>query len=200
MPLRGERLDDPSNNPDSLAQGVLGNDERREELDDFVLRASEFNDESLPEALAGNGFCQFGTWHFQTINQAAAADLHVQLWKTGLQIAQQPFQDLAFPLNFFGEFVRTPELQGSGGGNKSEVMPAESTGVFGRFPNVDFTIDQYQRHGQAQSADGFGKDDDVRPNAGWLETKERACATVTDLDIVNDQEDIELPADRFEAA
>ncbi len=61
-------------------------------------------------------------------------------------------------------------------------------------PDVEFTLEQRERHRHSVAADRLGQRDDVGNDSGLFEGEERAGTAATHLDVVDDQQDSAIRA------
>lgn len=173
--------------------------QRGQEFNHLILRAGQFDDETATEALFGDGLGKIRAVDFQAPDQAATAHFESQVPMRGGDLQQARLNSRRFPGNFVFERFGGPEIKGGGGADEGEIIAAESAGMFRRFPEIDFGIDEDEGHGEPQAAERFGKHHDVRLETRLLKTEEAPASPIAHLDIVNDEEDIELAANSLQA-
>src|SRR5699024_3102339 len=88
--------------------------------------------------------------------------------------------------------------QGLGPGDEGRVVSAEGAVVLTGLPVVDLGLHQRQRHGEPVAGDRLAQGDDVRVEAELLEGEELAGPTAAGLDVVDDEQDLVLPAQLLE--
>lgn len=66
--------------------------------------------------------------------------------------------------------------------------------MLARSPDVEFTLEQRERHRHSVAADRLGQRDDVGNDSGLFEGEERAGTAATHLDVVDDQQDSAIRA------
>ncbi len=91
-----------------------------------------------------------------------------------------------------------PALERHGRRHERQIVAPERAVVLAGPENVMFRLDQRHGHGQPVAADRLGQADDVRVEPRLLEAEERARASATGLDVVDDQQDFPFAADGFE--
>src|SRR5690606_12517381 len=102
-------------------------------FNDIISGACQFYDQFVFEAFHRNFSRKFGRVNSHSIDESPAPHLRVQLRIFPADGIETAGKNCPLAENIFGKTVVLPVFERHGSGNKSEVVPAESSGVLTGF-------------------------------------------------------------------